>query len=153
MQKWYGGPNYAYFPLVGDDCEIWARRSLNGPNGRERVSEYASDLIAINGPSSNSDHATDFLAETLIPHWHDKVASRFFKNMRTYHGSTMYRFTSIIATALSSLLPVVSIVVLYTVHSKAARLGIIAGFTLVFSLALSIFTTANRVENFATTAA
>ena len=156
MQKWYGSRDLAYFPLIGPDSEIWARRPVKwkaGLEGPARVSEHASDLIAINGRSSDLDRTTDFLAEKLVPHWHEKVANRFHNDIRTYRESTIYRLTSIIATALSSLLPIISIVVLYIVHDMAARLGIIAGFTVAFSMALSIITTANRVENFATTAA
>lgn len=58
-----------------------------------------------------------------------------------------------VATLLSSLLPVVSIVVLYLVHSMPARLGIIAAFTAGFSVVLSIITSASRIDNFAATAA
>lgn len=75
------------------------------------------------------------------------------KGIRIVHGSTIYTFTSIVATMLSSLLPIVSIVVLYLVHSTPARLGIIAGFTALFSIAVSLVTSAARVENFAATAA
>jgi zinc transporter ZupT len=65
----------------------------------------------------------------------------------------VYRFTSIVATALSSLLPVLAIVILYIVQNMPARLGIIAGFTAGFSFLLSLITNADRVANFSATAA
>jgi hypothetical protein len=79
--------------------------------------------------------------------------SSLHKGVRVIHEKTVHSFTAMIATMLSSLLPIVSIVVLYFVHSSPSRLGIIAGFTAVFSLAISLVTNATRVENFAATAA
>jgi zinc transporter ZupT len=75
------------------------------------------------------------------------------QGVHRYRESALKAFTGIFATTLSSLLPIVSIVVLYVVHSMPARLGIIAGFTAGFSLIVSIIMSATRSENFAATAA
>ena len=53
---------------------------------------------------------------------------------------------------LSSLLPIVSIIVLYIVESVPKRLGIVAIFTAAFSLTLTIITMAKRPEISAATA-
>lgn len=60
--------------------------------------------------------------------------------------------SSVLSTALSSLLPIVSIIVLYLVESVPKRLGIVAIFTAVFPLTLTIITTAKRPEISAATA-
>ena len=56
-------------------------------------------------------------------------------------------------TAIASLLPVVSIVVLSSVNSLRERLGIIGLFTTMFSLSLSLLTGGRAIEIFAATAA
>lgn len=63
------------------------------------------------------------------------------------------RITSVIALALSSILPLCSILILNTVHRVPVRLGIVAAFTVLFSLSLGLVTGARRVEIFAAAAA
>lgn len=163
MQNWYlrhdlGGQMGL---LRGADRYIYGQ-------GRLKVSEHRSDLIAINGSTSDYDTATHWLEAKFvsnqqpgcpimltfqIPHWHDKFWSRSHPGIRTYPEKLLETITSVLSTILSSLLPVVSIVVLYLVQSMPARLGIIATFTAGFSVVLSIITSATRSENFAATAA
>lgn len=54
---------------------------------------------------------------------------------------------------LSSLLPVGAIVVLYAVGNMSKRLGIIAGFTALFSLVLALVTNGELIDVFAASAA
>lgn len=54
----------------------------------------------------------------------------------------------IAATAVTSLLPVLAITVLYVIGSTAGRLGAVAGFTLVFSVAVGVFTRGELVDVF-----
>lgn len=70
-----------------------------------------------------------------------------------YEESTIVMVTNIIGTVLSSLLPILSIIVLYFVKNTLTRLGIVVIFTTLFSATLTIFTSARRVEVFASTAA
>jgi hypothetical protein len=51
------------------------------------------------------------------------------------------------------MLPIIATVVLYFVHNMGKRLGIIAAFTALFSLALALLTRATMQEVFAATAA
>jgi len=67
--------------------------------------------------------------------------------------SSIYRVTSWLTSIIASLIPIASIVVLYSVGSMKARLGIIAAFNLLISTCLSTFTNAKRSEVFAVTAA
>ena len=60
---------------------------------------------------------------------------------------------NIIGTVASSLTPMISIIVLYVIQSTRIRLGLVCGFTLLFSLVLALATKARRIEIFAATAA
>ena len=67
--------------------------------------------------------------------------------------SKLLRTADLITTVISSVLPIASVIILYFVHSKLARLGVVAGFTALFSLTLGTMTASRRVEIFAATAA
>ena len=70
-----------------------------------------------------------------------------------YEEKAVIRVADMIGTAISSLLPVLAVIALYSVSEMLTRLGIIALFTVVFALALMVITKAKRVEIFAATAA
>ncbi|PQE07040.1 ATP synthase subunit gamma protein [Rutstroemia sp. NJR-2017a BBW] len=69
-----------------------------------------------------------------------------------YKEKTVTRVADMIGISIASLLPVLAVIVLYSVHEMLVRLGIIAMFTVVFALALMVTTNAKRVEIFAATA-
>lgn len=72
----------------------------------------------------------------------------------TYHSqTTILRVARVFAMTLASLIPVVSIVVLYFVHNMGRRLGIIGGFTAAFSIVLGLVTNGELVDVFAASAA
>ena len=54
-----------------------------------------------------------------------------------------------LSTALSALMPVAAIVVLYLVQNMARRLAIIAVFTVMFSIGLVLMAAATKSEKFA----
>jgi len=70
-----------------------------------------------------------------------------------YNDGTIFKITYWISSILASLIPVLSIVVLYRVHSITNRLGIIAIFNILMSVCLSGFTNAKRSEVFTITTA
>ncbi len=67
----------------------------------------------------------------------------------------MLKFTSFVATVVACLLPTLAIVILTRVETTAQKLGLIAGFTALFSIGLIWLTDAgtSRVQIFAATAA
>jgi hypothetical protein len=96
-----------------------------------------------------------WLIKLLLPLFH-----RFIGRQRKgdgpvhhYEDAHLERPASVISTVLASLLPVAAIVVLYYVTNMAARLGIIAAFTAIFSFVLALISTGRRVEVFTATAA
>lgn len=70
-----------------------------------------------------------------------------------YDEKIVIRTADMVGTAVSSLLPVLAVVVLYCIREMLTRLGMVALFTVLFSLALMATTKAKRVEIFAATAA
>ncbi|RDL37957.1 uncharacterized protein BP5553_05390 [Venustampulla echinocandica] len=70
----------------------------------------------------------------------------------SYDDSILNTASTIIATVMSSVLPVVTILVLYAVKNTVKRICITIGFTAVFAAFLAIFSTARRIEIFAATA-
>jgi hypothetical protein len=68
-----------------------------------------------------------------------------------YEDARLKAIIEVISTVISSMLPITSIIILYFVRSLPARLGIILGYTALFSIALAILTKARRVEIFAAT--
>ena len=59
---------------------------------------------------------------------------------------------NLLATVLSSVLPLIAIVILYRVKETQARIYIAVGITAGFALILALCTNARRVEIFASTA-
>ena len=73
--------------------------------------------------------------------------------MCRYEDSKLNACAHMVGTFMASLLPPLSIFVLYFVNSQVDRLGIIMAFSALFSFTLALFTRARGVEIFAATAA
>jgi hypothetical protein len=130
--------------LLGRDSTVWADPDI------------VPDLISVH-PVHDFDHVSLWLIKTFLGLFH-RFIGRYYKGKSDggiyhYHDKHLQMPASVISTVLASLLPVVSIVVLYLVDSMPKRLGIVAGFTAAFSIALALFTRARRVDIFAATAA
>ncbi|KAH8760689.1 hypothetical protein BGZ57DRAFT_608889 [Hyaloscypha finlandica] len=70
-----------------------------------------------------------------------------------YSDEHIHATIGVIGTVASSLAPMISIIVLYVIHSVKIRLGLVCVFTFIFSLVLALATKARRIEIFAATAA
>lgn len=135
--------------LLGDDAMTWG--SVGSPKG------YASDLVVLR-PRQNEDTFSKWMVDNTVVNLFRCGCARLKKASRI-HGvvgiedSTIFRFTSLITSIVASLVPIASIIVLYSVRSMEARIGIIGAFNLLISTCLSMFTNAKRSEIFAITAA
>jgi hypothetical protein len=116
------------------------QRFSNSPNS---VSSGSMEMGSNRGAPSVPPRAPD----TQQP---DVYAQSGFSK---YDDARLIATIEVISTVISSLLPISSIIILYFVTSQPARLGIILGYTALFSIALAIFTKARRVEIFAATSA
>lgn len=135
--------------LIGEDGFIWG--TIKNRKG------YAPDLIALKA-RHNEDFFSTWVTEKLTAFLLQIGIDRLKKpstvsGLRGFHDSSLLQLTFLITSLLASLLPIASISILYCVNSMSARLGIVAAFNIVLSLCLSAFTTANRSEAFAITAA
>jgi VIT1/CCC1 family predicted Fe2+/Mn2+ transporter len=72
--------------------------------------------------------------------------------LMSYDESKINLCSQIFTTIISSILPVLTILVLYIIHSTYWRIAASIVFTALFSAFLAIFSTARRVEIFAATA-
>lgn len=135
--------------LIGDDASVWGS-ALNPKS-------HCPDLVALRGRHSE-DSFSKWVTEKVILKLFLCGCARWKKISRRYgavgyHDSALLRVTFWITSMLASLLPIASITVLYLAHSMAARLGIIAAFSLMLSLCLIAFTTAKTIDVFAVAAA
>ncbi|KAJ4377234.1 hypothetical protein N0V83_000057 [Neocucurbitaria cava] len=135
--------------LTGADARVWG--SMAKPKS------HAPDLITLR-PRAKKDPFSVWAAENTIFNLLKCGCARFMKPSRVhgvvgYEDGTIYRITYGITNVLASLIPIVSIVVLYRVHSMPAKLGIIAAFNVLVSICLMAFANAKRAEVFAVTAA
>lgn len=121
--------------------------------------ELRNDLVCVNEIHQH-DPLTFWCMRTFLATFH-KLVGRRYKLATGSDGSPLFKYddehvkvtAEILSTAMSSLLPVAAIVVLYLVQNTAKRLAVIAVFTVAFSVGLAIMAAASRSENFAATAA
>jgi hypothetical protein len=66
---------------------------------------------------------------------------------------TMLAVSRALCVVISTLVPPISILVLYYVHTTPARLGTIAAFSFIVATVIAVFTAAKPVDIFAATAA
>ncbi|KAF2683005.1 hypothetical protein K458DRAFT_443670 [Lentithecium fluviatile CBS 122367] len=70
-----------------------------------------------------------------------------------YYDTTMLKITFWMTSIVASLIPIASIAILLTLEWIRARVGTIAGFNILISVCLTLFTDAKRTDCFAVTAA
>ena len=165
LQRWMMRPRMGNVYLLGPEGHIWEN-------------SQPSELLAIR-PSISDNWFTRF-SSTILVRWYHRIIGRFFRvrdvclslscdtllshikkpDSAAYHGNTVEysqegigHLTVVIGTAVASLLPVASIIVLYFIVSMAIRLFFVALFTVLFSLGLSLLTNGRMVEIFSATSA
>ncbi|KAF2643692.1 hypothetical protein P280DRAFT_537296 [Massarina eburnea CBS 473.64] len=135
-------------PLTGPDQSIWG--SCTEPD------QFCKDGLVSLRPRERPDPFSKWLAEHAIMFRH-----RVFKMFKSpdsvhgmigYHDSSVFRLTAWLNGMIASVLPVVSIVCLINVGTVVSRLGVIAGFNILISICLRVFTDAKRKDVFAVTA-
>ncbi|EXJ91862.1 hypothetical protein A1O3_00412 [Capronia epimyces CBS 606.96] len=122
--------------------------------------EEGSRFVQIGRSRGERDKFTKFTSWVLI-----SVLHKYFGLWRTagrpvdaeagmisYDESKLLKAGTLIATVLSSIIPVLSIYALFVVKNPYARIGIAAGFTALFAGLLAAFSSARRIEIFAATA-
>lgn len=135
--------------IPGPDGETWGSVA-------DRKS-YSPDLVTL-CPRQTEDPFSTWISKAALVNIFRCGCHRFMKRSQKrgtigVMDTTILKITQWITSILASLFPIVSILVLYCVHSMPARLGIIAGFNILLSVSLIGFAGAKRSEVFAVTAA
>ena len=120
--------------------------------------DMTNDLVALSTRKSEGDIFTSWIAEKIMPRYHKRIGYKLKRveeniGVSEYQDTKFTAATSTISIVLSSLLPPASIFALYYVHRTPVRLGLIMVFSALLAGCLAIFTSAKRVEIFATTVA
>ncbi|MCJ1398042.1 hypothetical protein MMC11_001239 [Xylographa trunciseda] len=147
LQKWMKRPSMGCVYLLGQDSDIWEKP--------ERT-----DLVALNRCKSEGVFSL-WVTETVIHQYHQLVGKYFRKpESAVYSANTVHysqeglsRIVSLVAMSFSSLLPIAAVTALYCVNSMSARLGMMAGFTVLFTLCFGILTNARSTDVFTATTA
>lgn len=142
LQSWLTDSNQGNYTLQGLDRTVW---------------DSNIDLL-VTVPSQLSDSFTRLVITRIIDAYHNVLGSRrkatdIENGIWKYEEKVVIRIADMIGTLIGSMLPVLAIVVLYLVRGMRVRLGMVALFTMLFSVALVCITRAKRVEIFAATAA
>jgi hypothetical protein len=135
--------------LMGSDAGVWG-------SADDRDS-YKPDLVALR-PRTERDAFSVWAARKAVGSLFTYLFSRFVKpspvnGLWGIEDTIVYRVTYGITSIMASMIPIVSIVVLYYVDSMPARLATIAAFNILVSLCLMLLAGAKRAEIFAVTAA
>lgn len=132
-------------PFLGVDQNLWG--SPECPN------EHAEDIISPY-PYRQKDIFSRMVKKKFFDYGLDRVwQSSKIGNLEFWDDKLLDRLTFMVSTVLASILPIVSIIILYYVESIGIRFGIMAVFNVLISMCLGLFTHARRSEIFAVTAA
>lgn len=119
-----------------------------------------SAFITLKPQIGDADYFTEWLASRIAGVFHRCLGYRCDigevideeSGLRSYNDTRINTVSKIFSTVVSSILPVVTILVLYKIQNTWWRIGSSILFTALFAFFLSIFTEARRVEIFAATA-
>lgn len=122
--------------------------------------EEGSNFVHVGPSRGEHDTFTKFTSWVLISVLHKylcfwRTAGRPIDaetGMISYDESKLLKAGTLLATVLSSTIPVLSIYALFAVKNPYGRIGIAAGFTALFAAMLAAFSSARRIEIFAATA-
>ncbi|CZR55749.1 uncharacterized protein PAC_05637 [Phialocephala subalpina] len=139
LKQWLADPKGGDYSLDGIDSGLW---------------ESSDDLFALR-ERPDTDKLSEWVVQDMLPYYHRHLGRIFKRPDPEGDSSVTYTenyFLSAFVTILSSALIVVPVVVLHAVKLMNIRLGLLALFTVIFSLCVSALTNAKRGEVFVATA-
>ncbi|KAF1812830.1 hypothetical protein P152DRAFT_435035 [Eremomyces bilateralis CBS 781.70] len=150
LQEWLRDPKGGNRFLAENEAFTWSN-------------EYKTDFATLATSTPDDDIFTNWLVSSLVKlyhrvwgHRHPLHSSKFIdeeSGLIMYHDGKVARVSKIISTTLASIFPVIAVLGLYFEKDLLKRIYIMIGITGAFSLVLSIFSQARRVEIFAVTTA
>ncbi|EPE28076.1 hypothetical protein GLAREA_04867 [Glarea lozoyensis ATCC 20868] len=148
LWEWLRRPSMGNRGLVGLDHQIWG--------GEDSPANHNIDLLSLDA-TKNADVFSNWFSEKLLVFYHIVIGSRFQRRVDiesgvcSYQGHIIHRCISCITVVVASLIPVLAIAVLFCVSSMKIRLLLVALFTVIFTMSLTILTSAKKAEIFAAT--
>ncbi|OAL26479.1 hypothetical protein AYO22_04217 [Fonsecaea multimorphosa] len=111
-----------------------------------RDASIEEDLLTLKENIGSNDALANFLSEKVVPLYHRLVGYKLHRSMaekafeRTweYRPETLVQVGNTICMLLSAVIPALSILVLFSMRSMAARLVAISMMSLVFSLVMNV---------------
>jgi hypothetical protein len=148
MQNYLFSDEMGAGAMVGSDSLTWGQ-----PSDR---AAHAPDLLGLCARTT-SDSFSRIVAENTVCFFRFGLGRLAPKDRHIghegYHDATVLRATLWITSFVASLLPILSIIVLIHLETLKAKLWTIAGFNVLISFCLNMFTEASRKDAFAVTAA
>jgi hypothetical protein len=149
LQSWLERPNMGNLSLLGKDRDTWG--------SSDEPLKPNADLFSFQS-NPDRDPFSKWWTQVFIRWFHHKLWHRIKKSddlesgIVSYEARTIQRHTAYTTTVVASLLPMLTIIVLYHVNSMNTRMGLIALFIILFTISLSLFTNSTRSEVFIATA-
>lgn len=114
--------------------------------GQFRDSNIETDLLMLNDTVGSRDALVSFLGRRILPVYHRLVGYKLHRSMSErgferaweYKPEALVRAGNTICMLLSAVIPALSILVLFSVQSMAARLVAISMMSLIFSLVMNV---------------
>ncbi|KAI1375119.1 hypothetical protein F4677DRAFT_446623 [Hypoxylon crocopeplum] len=159
--------SYTLSASLGGDCDFLGRDLSDVAPYPSVLSDHNSDELLFLGDELGNDH---LLARILIGPVLS-VFHRFWRSFKTPlpdlesqvpdHKTALHQYSDArirfvvhtLGSVVSTIIPIVSVIVLYLARSMPLRLGLVCVFSVSFSIAMSVITDARRVEIYAATAA
>ena len=156
LQTWLNDDDGGHRFFHGAEAFIWDN-------------EFRTDLTSLSIKDiEQKDSFTIFIQNRVIPLYHSLVGQRHKSPLKvkdpftgvtqempiySYSDQAIMVSVKTIITAVSSLVPALSMLTLYFIDDPLNRMGAILGLTFLFSMTLTLFTRATTVECFAVSAA
>jgi hypothetical protein len=143
-------------------------RFLHGAEALLWDRDFENDLTSLCIPVDPQDPLTRFAYSVVLPLYHRSVGERrkspvlvsnpFNGEKQStptfeYSDKAILAALNILSASIASLIPSISALALYFIHSSLDRLGAIIAFTFIFSMLLCLITNVKRSECFGITAA
>ncbi|KAK5167867.1 hypothetical protein LTR04_007120 [Oleoguttula sp. CCFEE 6159] len=148
LQRWLSHEDGGDCFLNSFEADAYDMPSLNADLLTMSDSNQQRDLFS----AWLGDHFMGWF-EARFGHWIKRKDADVEGGLTHYKDTHLNAVSHFVGTLLASLLPAISIFVLYFVQNMLARLGAIMAFSALFAFTLAVFTKATRIEIFAATAA
>lgn len=134
---------------------------LKGAEGLIWNSDDTNEFLCLKRATSENDVFTRFIKSVMSLFFHRLIGQRLPNQyaidveagISSYDEDTLEGTSNLIAVAISSIMPVLTIFALNALNTTNARLGLTVMFTAVFAGLLVLFSTASRAEVFGATSA